>query len=318
MDIAIVGNGFMGKKHQSIIEKMPEMNLIAQIDSRLTEPNSEIQFQSLESFIQSGQNADLVVIATPNHLHFSQAKFLLEHNFNVLIEKPFCFTIEQADTLQKIANTMDKKIYIVMQNRFSPISQKLKYLIENQQLGSIYNIQLNAFWNRGSQYYIQDSWKGKKECDGGILYTQFSHLIDLICYLFNSNIEVLYKSFESFRNFEIAEIEDTAIVILETSDKTKIVLNFTTAVFEKNQETTMNIISEKGTLKVGGQYFDQIEYQHTESLEDVINIDRKSNEDNLMDLYNEILKDSENIENHSIQLKDGRKLVDLLERIYHT
>ncbi len=318
MNIAIVGNGFMGKKHKSIIENISETNLVAEIDSKLKDCTNEIQFQSIDEFFDSKIHADLVVIATPNHLHYSQAKLSIENGFNVLIEKPFCFNIQQANELQEIADTMNKKIYIVMQNRFSPITKHLKQNIDNQHLGLIYNIQFNAFWNRGAQYYIQDSWKGKKSTDGGILYTQFSHLIDLLCYLFNSELKVLYKNFESFRNFEIAEIEDTALLVLETPEKTKIVVNFTTAVFEKNQETSLNIIAEKGTIKVGGQYFDQIEYQNIENRKDSIQIESSSNEENLLNLYKEIIKDFHHYENKSIQLKDGIPLVQLLDTIYNS
>ena len=129
---------------------------------------------------------------------------------------------------------------------------------------------------------------------------------------------MLYKNFESFRNFEIAEIEDTALLVLETPEKTKIVVNFTTAVFEKNQETSLNIIAEKGTIKVGGQYFDQIEYQNIENRKDSIQIESSSNEENLLNLYKEIIKDFHHYENKSIQLKDGIPLVQLLDTIYNS
>ena len=50
-------------------------------------------------------------------------------------------------------------------------------------MGNIFSMQLNCFWNRDAAYY-KDSWKGTKAMDGGTLYTQFSHFIDLLYWFF--------------------------------------------------------------------------------------------------------------------------------------
>lgn len=314
MKIAILGAGFMGKKHKAVLETFNEVEIIAEIDHN--GGNSENYFPSLKEFLEKKINCDLVVVATPNNLHYPQTKILLQNGYNVLVEKPFCFSLKQAQDIQNAKNESGKEVFLVMQNRFSNVSQFLKQTIDNNALGKIYNIQFNAFWNRGSQYYTQDSWKGKKNLDGGILYTQFSHLIDLLCYLFADSFEVLFKSFDTFRNFEIAEIEDTALVVLQGKDGTKVIINFTTAVFEKNQETSLNIIAEKGTLKISGQYFNEVEFQHIADIPNKIEIPTSSNEDNLKEMYAEIFSALKGQKNTAIQLNDGICLVDLLDRIY--
>ena len=314
MDITILGTGFMGKKHKSVLEHLDEVSTIYEVDNH--HPSDQINYYpSLEAFLEAQPQSELVVVATPNHLHFQHSKKLLENGYNVLIEKPFCFHAEEAIVLQETAKANNAKVFLVMQNRFSPVSKLLKSLTDKS-LGKIYNIQINAFWNRGKGYYKEDSWKGKKEMDGGILYTQFSHLVDLLTYFFNEKQEVMFKDLSSFRNYDISEIEDTAIVILKSENGAKTIFNFSTAVFEKNQETSLNIIAEHGTIKISGQYFDEVVYQHISGLQQNFDIEKGSNEKNLTLMYEEIFKSLQHQENTAIVLEDGISLVNLLEEIY--
>ena len=315
MNISILGTGFMGKKHKAVLEQISNIHINAEIDSH-AESHSKTHFHSLEHFLEEKLHTDLVVVATPNHLHFQHAKILLENGYNVLIEKPFVFNMEQASALREAAHQNNSHVFLVMQNRFSPVTLFLSEIVESKKLGKIYNIQLNAFWNRGEQYYIKDSWKGKKNMDGGILYTQFSHLLDLLCYVFKDDFTVLFKDLTSFRNFNISEIEDTALLVLQGKTGTKVSVNFTTSVFEKNQETSLNIIAEKGTLKISGQYFNEITFQHIADCPDKFEITSTSNEQNLKEMYLEIFKSLRGEKNNAILLKDGLDLVDLLEKIY--
>lgn len=313
MNISILGFGFMGKKHKAVLDQISNVSINAIIDSHQTD---FLGFQTLDDFLQTKPNADLVVIATPNYLHFAHAKTLLENGYHVLIEKPFAFNTDQANTLQEIADAHGKKAFLVMQNRFSTVTKFLSELVANETLGRVYNIQFNAFWNRGESYYVKDSWKGGKNTDGGILYTQFSHLIDLLCHVFDDDFEVLFKDLSSFRNFAISEIEDTAILILQNKSGMKVSVNFTTAVFEKSQETSLNIIAQNGTLKISGQYFNEISFQHIKDRPENFKITSTSNEENLTEMYLEIFKSIENQKNQAILLQDGVALVQLLENIY--
>lgn len=251
MNISILGTGFMGKKHKAVLEQIPNIQINAEIDSH-AESHSKTHFHSLEHFLEEKLHTDLVVVATPNHLHFQHAKTLLENGYNVLIEKPFVFNMEQASALREAAHQNNSHVFLVMQNRFSPVTLLLSEIVDSKKLGKIYNIQLNAFWNRGEQYYIKDSWKGKKNMDGGILYTQFSHLLDLLCYVFKDDFTVLFKDLTSFRNFNISEIEDTALLVLQGKTGTKVSVNFTTSVFEKIRRLRSILSQKKALLKYQG------------------------------------------------------------------
>jgi hypothetical protein len=86
-----------------------------------------------------------------------------------------------------------KQLFVVKQNRFNPPVQAVKKAIEEHRLGTLFAVQVNGFWNRNENYY-QDAWRGTLDLDGGTLYTQFSHFIDV-------DLMVIYKyCFNSFSN----------------------------------------------------------------------------------------------------------------------
>lgn len=305
----------MGEKHKNVLSLFPAVKIIAHIDPKKKLQNPH--YISLEEFIEKKLSVDLIIISTPNYLHHENAITLLNNGYNVLIEKPFCFNVNEFNNIQKACLKNNKKAFLVMQNRFSNVSLFLENLI-HKKLGQIYNIQCNAFWNRGEKYYAADSWKGKKNTDGGILYTQFFHLIDMIINILNEKLSIKYKDFSSFRNKNICEIEDSVIAVLESEKGTKVILNFTNAVYNTNQETSLNIIAEKGTIKISGQYFDEIVYQNMEGMHEKIILEKKSNEDNLYQLYQEVFKNLNHQENKALLIDEAYHLTELLSNFYQT
>lgn len=262
--IGILGNGFMGNKYLKAIEKIGEAKVSTIIDAS-TDPhqNQNISYYlSLEDFLNKKPEVDLVVIATPNHLHYAQAYALLANGYSVMIEKPYAFKGSEMKTLFEVAHQHQVWLYFSAPNRFSPISKWLKNICENNILGTPFLININCFWNRDERYYQPNSWKGKKAEDGGILYTQFFHFLDLMCWLFG-RVKLKYATAKTLKNK--VEIEDTLSIIFDLNDGGTANLNLTTAVWDKNMESTMSIIAEKGSLKIGGQYFDDIQHCHIQN-----------------------------------------------------
>jgi len=96
--------------------------------------------------------------------------------------------------------------------------------------------------------------------DGGTLYTQFSHFIDLLYWMFGDVKQV--KAFKkNFAHKNIIEFEDTGVVILEFANGMIGAINYTVNSFQKNMEGSLTVFGEKGTVKIGGQYLNKLEYQ---------------------------------------------------------
>src|ERR1044072_8081 len=199
-----------------------------------------------------------MIIATPNGLHAQHAIVCLQHNIHVVIEKPMALTTADAEKIISTANEYQKQVFVVKQNRYSPPVKLLKQIVEDNILGDIFFVQLNCFWNRDERYYTKNNWHGTEAMDGGTLFTQFSHFIDIFYWLFG-DIKNIKSKFESFSHKQLTAFEESGIVTFAFGKKSIGCFHFSTAVWDKNFESSITVIAENGTIKIGGQYMDVVE-----------------------------------------------------------
>ena len=260
---AVVGCGHIGKRHIAEIKTNPKAELMAICDIK---PADEFEnfgvpyFENLANLLAASLSLDVISICTPNGLHVTQSLEALDY-CNVLVEKPMALSVEDAKALIQKESQSKYQLFCVMQNRYSPPAVWLKSLIENKLLGKIYMVNLNCFWNRDDNYYNSADWRGTTELDGGTLFTQFSHFIDILFYLFVS-VKVKDAIFTDFNHQHTTDFEDSGMIQFELEDQGLGSMQFSTAVFDKNMESSITIIGEKGSVKVGGQYMEKLAYCH--------------------------------------------------------
>ena len=260
---AVVGCGHIGKRHIAEIKTNPKAELIAVCDIK---PADEFEnfgvpyFESFANLLAASLSLDVISICTPNGLHVTQSLEALDY-CNVLVEKPMALSVEDAKALIQKESESKYQLFCVMQNRYSPPAVWLKSLIENKLLGKIYMVNLNCFWNRDDNYYNSADWRGTTELDGGTLFTQFSHFIDILFYLFGS-VKVKDAIFSDFNHQHTTDFEDSGMIQFKLEDEGLGSMQFSTAVFDKNMESSITIIGEKGSVKVGGQYMQKLAYCH--------------------------------------------------------
>ena len=260
----IIGYGHIGRKHAQEILKNPqtELKIIADINP-LQLPQNLPHVITTESVLEllSNQSINVVTIATPNGTHATLAIEALKSGKNVVIEKPMALTTQECERIIETSQITGKQVFCVMQNRFSPPSVWLKNLIENNQLGTIYQVMVQCWWNRDERYYIPNHWHGTLQHDGGILFTQFSHFVDLLYWLLG-DINITHSRQHQFNHQTLTEFADAGDFNFEFGiDRVgKGSFIYSTSVFEKNFESSITLIGEKGTVKVGGQYMNEIVY----------------------------------------------------------
>lgn len=268
---ALSGFGHIGRKHAEAIMDHPDCELVAVCDfneaSRIEiEGLGAAFFKNFDEMLSSDIKIDVVTVATPNGMHFTQAYSALEKGFHVAVEKPLCLTTADAGDLLCKATANNLKIFGVMQNRFSPISIELHNLVKGGKLGKIFLVQINCFWNRDERYYTQNSWHGTKDMDGGTLFTQFSHYIDMMYWLFG-DIKNIRSRFENFSHADQIEFEDSGFLNFDFENGGVGIFNYSTSVWGRNLESTLTIIAENGTVKVAGQYMEKLEYCYINNYE---------------------------------------------------
>lgn len=265
--VSVCGCGFIGKRHIEMIHRHKQLELSAIIDTEvkaaLAKEYNSACYTDLYNFIQNEKFAkkysDVIVIATPNGLHYEQALMCLQNGYHVIIEKPICFTRQQAEHIIQEALKNQRHIFCVMQNRYSPPSVWFKELIDSKILGEIYLVQLNCMWNRDERYYHEKTWHGDKDLDGGSLYTQFSHFIDLMYWYFG-DIKNIKGFTHDFNHQKLTDFEDTGSFVFNFINGGMGTFTFTTSVYETNLQSNITVIAKNGTVKIGGQYMNEVEY----------------------------------------------------------
>jgi UDP-N-acetyl-2-amino-2-deoxyglucuronate dehydrogenase len=327
---AVIGCGHIGKRHAEIISSNPECTLSALMDiksrSSLGIDHLDAPFFScVDDLLHTCPDTDVIVIASPNSCHAEQALKALDVKKHVVIEKPMALKRLDAEKVIFKALNVHRHVFTVMQNRFSPPAVWIRELVESGKLGRIYMVQLSCYWNRDERYYEKDSWHGKKQLDGGTLFTQFSHFIDIMYWLFG-DIEKISAKLANFNHQQMTDFEDSGVVHFDFVNGGIGSLNFSTSVWESNMESSVTIIAENGTVKIGGQYMDKVEYCHIKGyqLPELLPANPPNdygkykgsaqNHHYIIQNVVDVLKGRSTITTNALE---GLKVVEIIERIYH-
>lgn len=326
---AVIGQGHIGKRHAEMIRRNPESKLVAVCDilpkEKLGLENIEEPFfNNYDELLEADLDIDVINICTPNGYHAEYALKALKNGKDTVIEKPIALTKKDAEKILFKSLEMSKNVFCVMQNRYSPPSMWLREIMDNRTLGEIYMVKLDCYWNRDDRYYKKGNWHGDAQLDGGTLFTQFSHFIDIMYWLFG-DITNIRGNFADFAHKNLTDFEDSGVVTFDFVNGGMGNLNYSTAVWDTNLESSITIIGEKGTIKVAGQYMNEVVYCHVKDYE--MPELAPSNPPNDYGLYKgsaqnhhyvienvvEKLTDKGTI---STNVLEGLKVVDIIERIY--
>lgn len=326
---AVVGAGHIGKRHAEMIQRHDEAELIAICD---VAPKSSLNidhfnipfFHTIQELISSQLEFDVLCVATPNGLHAEHSLIGLENKKHIVIEKPMALNKADCEKIIFKSLQVSKQVFCVMQNRYSPPSEWIKSVIEQGLLGEIYMVQINCYWNRDERYYKKEGWKGKLALDGGTLFTQFSHFIDIMYWLFG-DINDIQAKFNDFSHQHLTDFEDSGFVNFSFVNGGMGSINYSTSVWNQNLESSLTIIAEKGSVKIGGQYMNEVEvcnienYTMPELAETNPGNDYgpyKGSAANHNYVYENVIDTLKNRTTITTNALEGLKVVEIIERIY--
>ena len=325
----IVGCGRIAKRHAEHINKLAELTAVCDVDGEKAQAFKDqylcLSFERIEEFLETGE-IDVVVVCTPNGSHAAQTIRSLEAGFHVLCEKPMATKTHDCEEMIKAAERNNKQLFIVKQNRFNPAVAAVKQKLDSGALGSIYSVQLNCFWNRNTDYYQSSDWRGTKQLDGGTLFTQFSHFIDLLYWMIG-DVDKVYAFVSNFAHRGLIAFEDTGAVILHFKNGAIGTINYTVNAFARNMEGSITLFCEKGTVKIGGQYLNKLEYQSLKAGK--INVLPKGNPANDYGEYQGSMSNHNLVYENVIEVLtgtgsiaanglDGLKAVEIIEKIHRS
>lgn len=322
---AIVGCGRIAKRHAEQMIKFGKLIAVCDVNVERSNEFAAIYkaraYYNLHDLLKNENTITVLSICTPNGLHATQSIMALNAGVNVLCEKPLCLAVKNGEQMINAADAAKKKLFVVKQNRYNPPIVFLKKLIEENKLGKIYSFQINCFWNRPDEYYTV--WKGKKDMDGGTLFTQFSHFIDLMYWMLGevTTVKCISKNFAH----PTIEFEDSGVVLFEMKSNAIGTLNYTVNSFANNMEGSFTVFGENGTVKVGGQYLNELEYCNVKDVE--VPTLPKGNTANGYGFYQGSMSNHDKVYENLIQALqnsehdfasgiEGLKTVEIIEKIY--
>ncbi|MBS1490483.1 MAG: Gfo/Idh/MocA family oxidoreductase [Bacteroidetes bacterium] len=326
LTFAVIGCGRIAQRHAEHIHNkgilVAVCDVVKEKADKLAGQYHAKAYYSPEEMLAAEKDIDVISICSPNGLHAQHAIQSLQAGFHVLCEKPMAISVQDCGRMIQAAEQSNKRLFAIKQNRYNPPVAAVKKAVDEGRLGRIFSIQLSCFWNRNADYYKE--WKGTKKMDGGTLFTQFSHFIDLV-YWIVGDVRKAQAYFGNFAHQDTIEFEDTGVVILEFYNGAMGTINYTVNSYQQNMEGSLTIFGEKGTVKIGGQYLNELEYQKIDGyvIENLPEGNRPnnygtyvgsmSNHDKVYDNLIEVLQHNATITTSSF---DGLKTVEIIDKIY--
>ena len=324
---AIIGCGRIAEKHAEQINKIGKLVAVCDADLKKAEKLAATYnvpyYDSIETLLEKEKSVEIVSICTPNGLHTVNTLTCLAAGKHVLCEKPLCTRVSDALKMILAAKTAGKKLFIVKSTRYNPVVLATKSLLDDGKLGKIYSFQLNCIWNRPQSYY-SNSWKGSIDMDGGTLFTQFSHYIDVMLWFFGETAAI--DGFRSNLAHEASiDFEDSGCIAIEMKSGALGTVHYSVNAINKNQEVSLCIVGEKGNIKLGGEYMNELVYQEptlidnstliTESSELFV-VKSKSSMSNHDKVYENLAKSLSGEKSAITDGEDALKTVVFIEEFY--
>lgn len=326
---ALVGCGNIGLRHAEQMQRVGKLMAVCDtVPAKAQDFGTRYAvpfYTDFTDMLERAQEIDVVVLCTPNGLHASQSIKAFEKKYHVLVEKPMALSVEDCNRMIQSADNAGKHLFTVMQNRFNPPVVAVKHALDQTAFGKISSIQLTCFWNRDASYYA-DSWRGSVALDGGVLFTQFSHFIDLLLWLFGEVVQVEAYT-QNADHQGIIAFEDAGVVILRFANGVLGTIHFSVNSFGKNREGSLAILGSGGIAKIGGTYLNTIEYQDFADYS--LSVPESAAGPNEYGSYQGSMRNHDKVYQHLIQTlvnntpyytspQEGMQTVELINRIYHS
>jgi UDP-N-acetyl-2-amino-2-deoxyglucuronate dehydrogenase len=264
--VALVGCGRISKRHIEAIQSVEgiDVALVCDINEEKAKTTAEKLSVPYVTDYKQIKGVDMVSVLTPSGMHPRHVAEIAE-NTNIpyiVCEKPVSLTSREAYEMLDRVKKAGKILLPVYQNRYNPLLVFMKELISSGRLGKIHQFVCNVFWNRNDEYFNID-WHGTKAYDGGVFYTQASHYVDMVFYLFGK----IKNACGVGGNLRRLEVHDSVSAICELESGTVGTLNATVSVYRTNYLTELTIIAEKGTIRLSGTNLNRVDFWDVEGME---------------------------------------------------
>jgi len=202
-NIAVVGTGYWGKNHVRNFYELGALRSICDIDrvtlKKITQVYQDIHYTSEFKKILQDSEIQGIVIATQAETHYDLALQALNHEKDVLVEKPLALKVEQAQQLHEVAISNNRILMVGHLLLFHPAILKIKEHIIQGELGDIYYL------------YSHRLNLGKVRHEENILWSFAPHDISVILELLEETPIFLQSTGEAYLQSQIHDVTLTTM-----------------------------------------------------------------------------------------------------------
>ncbi|GAO28684.1 probable oxidoreductase [Geofilum rubicundum JCM 15548] len=182
---ALVSYGMSGKVFHAPLLKANGGFEVVKVMQRSTSTALEVFpdaciVQTFEELLNDAE-IELVIVNTPDDLHYKQAKAALEAGKHVVVEKPFVQSVKQGEELIQLAKANNLTLTVFQNRRWDNSFLTVQKVLAENMLGRL--VEFEARYNR-YRTFVQESWKEERQRGTGILHNLGAHLIDQALLLF--------------------------------------------------------------------------------------------------------------------------------------
>ncbi len=186
IEVGLIGFGLAGRVfHAPVIRAVPGLRLAAILQrsgSEAAEEYPDVRIVRSLSELLAIQEIRLIVIATPNDTHYPLARQCLAAGRDVVVDKPFATTLEEASALAQFAKSAGRLLTVYQNRRYDGDFQAIRQLVAAGTLGRI--VRFETSYDRYRPQLKPGAWRETQRPGSGILFDIAPHLIDHAMVLF--------------------------------------------------------------------------------------------------------------------------------------
>jgi len=254
---AVIGCGLISKNHLKALKNVMQARCVAVCDIEREKAEEAAKTYGIGKIytdyheLLADPDIDVVHICTPHFLHAQMAEDAFHAGKHVLCEKPMALSSDDARRMIAARDAAGKQLAVCFQNRYNEASIYMKGLMESGRLGAVLGGRGQVTWNRKAEYYTQSPWRGRWATEGGgVLINQAIHTFDLLKWL-TVPVKTVEARISTMRLKEAIEVEDTADILM-TGEHGERLLFYASNCYVKNAPVELEIICERGSVKMTG------------------------------------------------------------------
>ncbi len=266
----VVGAGRIGWRfHIPGVINHPGFNLIGVVDpvqDRLVEVRKEFGTE-LTMYREYGEiwkndPPDLVVIASPTHLHAEQTMEAFENGAHVFCDKPMAADLRQADAMIAKMLETEKRFMVYQPHRALAEVVALRDIIASGRIGEVFMIKRAI-----TQFRRRHDWQALKRFGGGMLNNFGAHIIDVLLYLAGSTARRINAHLKTVAS--LGDADDVVKIVLETGND--MILDIDVNMASPHHQVPWQVFGTRGSVVMGSdstswlvKYFREDELQHVD------------------------------------------------------